>query len=87
MKKLLISAMIALSLFCGAVASKPMPEPQVRTMPGQYYACGEVVTEDGNAWGYTSEAIDHECLVYVVFNDAGTPDNIYDDEIIELIAR
>ena len=39
------------------------------TVPGWYYTRGEVITEDGNIWGYTAnnEFADEE----VVLDDAG----------------
>lgn len=57
---------------------------------GRYYAIGELATNDGNVWGYSTDTIsdkpsyDHE-PVYAVFSDNGTPDNIYDDEVIGLV--
>ena len=92
MKKLLISLLIALILFWCVIAPEPVVEPEMYLVPGHYYTIGEVITEDGNVWGYTQDIIsdvpsyDNES-VYVLMYDAGTPDNIYDDEIIGLIGR
>ena len=55
---------------------------------GHYYACGEVITEDGNLWGYDGGTSDYDNEpVNVLFDDMGTPDNIYDDEIVGLVGR
>ncbi len=87
MKKLLIIMLMTLCL-----AGCSSPEPEVYVAPGHYYTHGEIITEDGNIWGYSQDLIsnapsyDNES-VYVLFDDAGTPDNIYDDEVIDLVAR
>lgn len=61
---------------------------------GTYYITAEkydqVLTDDGNLWDYTQTIISgkpayHNEPVYVVFDDNGTPDNIYDDEILGLV--
>lgn len=53
---------------------------------GWYYTCGEVITEDGNIWGYDAPcSFEDEQPVSVVFDNVGTPDYIYDDEIVMLI--
>ena len=54
--------------------------PEIYVMPGVYYD-DEVITEDGNIWGYTQDDISENENVYVLFCDNGTKDNIYDDEI------
>lgn len=87
MKNLLIIALTSLCL-----AGCDSPEPVMYTVPGYYYSCGEVITEDGNVWGYSQDVIDDEPsydneTVYVLMYDAGTPDNIYDDEIVVLVGR
>ena len=89
MKKLLICALVALCLTgCTAVE----PESTMYIVSGHYYSVGEVVTEDGNVWGYSQDIIsdapsyDNE-PVNALFYDAGTPDYIYDDEIVGLVGR
>lgn len=58
--------------------------------PGRYYTSGEVITKDGNVWGYSQhiiserESYDNE-PVFALFDDNGTPENIYDDEIYGLV--
>ena len=93
----------ALTGCANASAPEVEPEPQVAEpaiesttyfTQGRYYfnadLLGEVVTEDGNVWGYTQDIISdepsyHNEPVFVCFNDNGTPDDIYDDEIIGLV--
>ena len=84
MKKLLFIMMIALGLV--------QTEPVMYITEGHYYTHGEVVTDDGNIWDYSQFIISDKLSydnepVYVIMSDAGTPDNIYDDEIVGLIAR
>lgn len=81
MKKLFIVALAALCL-CGCAE----PEHKIYTTSGHYYANGEVITEDGNIWGFQQSDIYKDGQpVEVIMNDAGTPDYIYDDEIMALI--
>lgn len=88
MKKII--ALIGISLLLAGCQAKPAPEHQSYTAPGRYYTSGEVITQDGNIWGYTQDIIsdkpsyDNE-PVFAIFDDNGTPDNIYDDEIYGLI--
>lgn len=83
MKKLLI---IALAALCLSGCTKP--KSALYVVSGHYCACGEVITDDGNIWGYSQDMpIGDNKPVYVVFSDAGTPDNIYDDKIVGLVGR
>lgn len=90
MKKLFITALVALCLTGCSVTTEP--EAVIRIVPGHYYTSGEVITEDGNIWGFSQDIIseapsyDNE-PVYALIDDAGTPDHIYDDEIIGLVGR
>ena len=94
MKKLLI-IMLACLCLCGCnVVDEPIEsaEPVTYIVAGNYYTSGDVITEDGNVWGYSqdiiSEAPSHDNQpVYVLMYDAGTPDNIYDDEVVGLVSR
>lgn len=54
----------------------------IRTMQG-YYCNGRLVTNDGNEWAYTDNITD-DASVIVVFNNNNTPDDIYDDIIIDI---
>lgn len=69
-------------------------EPTNYITAGRYYfnadLQGQVVTSDGNVWEYTQDIISeepsyHNEPVFVVFNDNGTPSNIYDDSILGLV--
>ena len=86
MRKLLIAALATLLLTgCSAPAED---ESTVYVVSGHYYTVGEVITEDGNIWGYISDApIYNDEPVYVLFDNAKTPDYIYDDAIIGLIGQ
>ena len=57
---------------------------------GRYYTCGEVITNDGNIWGYSQDIISEapsydDEPIFALFDDKGTPDNIYDDEILGVV--
>lgn len=87
MKKVLI-ALLALTCLTGC--SKTETEHTSRIVSARYYTCGEVITEDGNAWGYSQDIISEKESydnqpVFAVFDDNGTPDDIYDDEILGLV--
>ena len=95
MKKQVIALAIAMTALCICTISfaithkiKHVSEPQTYVTSGWYYTCGEVITEDGNIWGYQTNTINSDDQpVYVLMTDAGTAENIYDDEIVGLIAR
>ena len=90
MKAKLIIAPLALCLLAGCATTETKQESATYITQGRYYACGEVITQDGNAWGYSQDVIsERESYdkepVFVLFDDNGTPDNIYDDEIYGLV--
>ena len=100
MKKILTPVMsfIAILFLCVAVDSIVTAEEQQESVvyftSGRYYFTadlqGQVLTEDGNIWGYTQDIISdepsyHSEPVIACFDDMGTPNNIYDDEIISLV--
>lgn len=96
MKKLICASLATLCLGFGFFVSLqdslilPKTEPVMYIAAGWYYTCGEVVTENGNIWGYSQDIISEQPSydnepVLAVFYDAGTPDNIYDDEIVGLV--
>lgn len=70
--------------------SKPIVEKTVYFQSGRYYLNGNIITNDGNIWGYTQDIIseapayDNE-PVYVGLNDNGTPNIIEDDEVVGLV--
>ena len=78
MKKLALAVLLAL---CLTGCTKP---ESIYITHGYYYASGEVITDDGNIWGYTSDTIYHDCEVYVVFHTNDT-ESIYDDSIIDIV--
>ena len=88
MKKLLIIALAALCLSGCSPAVET--EGEMYIVPGHYYTSGEVITFDGNVWGYSQDIISDEPsydneLVLALIYDAKTPDYIYDDEIVSLV--
>jgi len=97
MKRKTIFAIIGLSLLftgCntkGNVVTEFYPvEHTTYITSGRYYTSGEVITEDGNVWGYSQDVIseresyDNE-PIFALFDDNGTPENIYDDEIYGVV--
>lgn len=61
-------------------------EPEIYIASGYYYAGGEIITEDGNIWSYTSEIFDDSFPVNVLFDNNGTK-NIYDDVIVGIVNK
>ena len=93
MKKLLIAVLATLCL-SGCAVDEPMvkSEPEMYIASGYYYTRGEIILDDGNVWGYSQDIISEEPSyddepVYALMYDAGTPDYIYDDEIVGLVGR
>lgn len=92
MKIKLAVALLALCCLAGCTQREREIEPEHTTYitAGRYYTCGEVITDDGNVWGYSQDIIsemesyDHE-PIFALFDDNGTPDYIYDDEIYGLV--
>lgn len=97
MKRAIVLLTIALCLTGCQQQSEPVPtetEPVVThtsyIVSGRYYTSGEVITSDGNIWGYSQDTIseresyDNE-PIFALFDDNGTPDNIYDDEIYGVV--
>lgn len=92
MLKKLIPA-IALSVLltgCGTTKSQPEVEHTRYTTPGRYYTLGICEDVNGNVWEYSTDTISkinvYDAMpVYICFDDAGTPDNIYDDEVLGLV--
>ncbi len=82
MKKIL--ALIGVAI-CLSGCQKQV-EPEMYIVSGHYYANGEVVTEDGNIWGYTSESFDDDFPANVLFDNNGT-ETIYDDVIVGIVNK
>lgn len=100
MKKAIAFSLALLALTgCGNKATKTIEtesavESVVYFQYGRYHINadlqGQVLTEDGNIWGYTQDVISdnpayHNEPVVAVFDDNGTPDDIYDDIILGLM--
>lgn len=89
-KRKIILSIIGLSLLFAGCSQKGNLEHTTRIVSARYYTCGEVITEDGNAWIYSQDIIseresyDNE-PVFALIDDNGTPDNIYDDEIYGVV--
>lgn len=95
MKKIIALLSIAMLLTGCQEQSEPCQETEpVVThtsyiVSGRYYTSGKVVTSDGNIWDYSQDIINEKDSydnepVFAAFDDNGTPDNIYDDEIYGL---
>lgn len=81
MKKLFI-AIITASLLVTACHAPKAPHHCYATS-GYYYLDGTIITADGNIWDFQTDAFTApETAVQVIFDDNGTPDNIYDDAIL-----
>jgi hypothetical protein len=94
MKWKLAIAVLALLCLVGCTPTETEIEHTTYIMSGRYYfnadIQGQVVTDDGNVWDYTQDIISeepsyHNEPVYALLDDNGTPDNIYDDEILGLV--
>lgn len=97
MKNLILKT-VALTLSVGAFLmttgcgnTEPAPAPaQTYTAYGRYYTDGIVITNDGNAWDYQTDAISDKTPtdampVWIGFSDNGTTDDITDDIILGLV--
>ena len=57
---------------------------------GRYYTVGVCEDVNGNVWEYSTDVISklstYDAMpVYICLDDAGTPDTIYDDEVLGLV--
>lgn len=57
---------------------------------GRYYADDICEDSSGNLWEYSATTVSNIEVydgmpVYICFDDAGTPSNIYDDEVLGLV--
>lgn len=97
MKRIIIAALfMSLLSGCGATAFKAV-EPKVEEVEhiyyfteARYYTNGEVITNDGNVWNYSTDIIsdkpsyDNEPIL-AGFDDNGTPNDIVDDIIVGVV--
>ena len=85
-----IALMGALSA-CGRPATPPPTVASERyTAYGHYYTEGTLITNDGNAWDYHTDAISDQTPVdampvWAGFDDNGTPADITDDIVLGLV--
>lgn len=82
---------IALSILLTGCSS-PQPEVEHNRYVKQGRYCTNDICEDadGNMWEYSVSTVSNTNVydsmpVYICFDDAGTPDNIYDDEVLGLV--
>ena len=91
--KIRLKAIVILCILCcltGCSQREIEPEHTTYITAGRYYACGEVITEDGNVWAYSQDIISemesyNNEPVFALIDDNGTPDHIYDDEVYGLV--
>ena len=79
--KLIATTMAVLCLSGCGVAE---PEHNRYVMQGRCYERNVWEDTTGNLWKYTTEVVSKQQVyigmpIYICFDDAGTPDNIYDD--------
>lgn len=89
MKKIIALAG-ALLLLSGCTQKPANVEHTTYITAGRYYTNGEVITNDGNIWEYDQDIISEQPSyddepIFALFDDNGTPDNIYDDEILGVV--
>lgn len=85
-----IIALMALATLLAGCQNQPELEHSSYIVSGRYYTSGQVITQDGNIWGYSQDIISEKASydsepVFAIFDDNGTPDNIYDDDIYGLV--
>lgn len=93
MKHKVTIALVGITMLISGCTQAPKATPAESTTyitAGRYYTDGTVVTEDGNVWDYTQDIISEKPSydnepIYALFDDAGTPENIYDDEVLGLV--
>lgn len=85
MKKTLI-AIITTALLASMTACAPNPAPHhTYAVSGHYHLNGTIITSDGNLWDFQTSAFTTDAThIQVIFDDNGTPDNIYDDVILNI---
>ena len=94
MKKKIAIALVGVTMLLSGCTKESQVIAEVHPVTyvtaGRYYTDGTVVTEDGNVWGYFQDIISEKESyddepIYALFDDNGTPDNIYDDEILGVV--
>lgn len=90
MKKKIILALVGATMLLSGCTKEPQTESTTYITAGRYYTSGEVITDNGNIWGYSQDIISEvqsydDEPIFALFDDKGTPDNIYDDEILGVV--
>lgn len=90
LRRTMLSAIALSVLLTGCGNAKPEVEHNRYVMQGRYYTDHICEDTNGNMWEYTTTTISNIDVydgmpVYICFDDAGTPDNIYDDEVLGLV--
>lgn len=85
-----IAAVMVILCLSGCSAVEPEVEHTRYALQGRYYVEGVCEDVNGNIWDYTTDTVSKlqpydGMPIYICFDDAGTPDNIYDDEIIGIV--
>ena len=58
MKNKIILALIGATMLLSGCTKEPQTvESTTYITAGRYYTCGEVITSDGNVWGYSQDII------------------------------
>ena len=90
MKKL-IAALLALVVVISILAMVFTPETPMTIQYGvknALYNNGEIIIPlDQNVWWFEDSTILDNTVVTVIFDDNGTPNNIYDDIILDVVAQ
>ena len=92
LKKIILALVGASLLLTGCNKNNTVMEVEHTTymVAGRYYTSGTVITEDGNMWVYSQDIISKKSSydnepIYALFDDMGTPENVYDDEILGVV--
>lgn len=94
MKNKIILALVGATMLLSGCTKEPQVIAEVESTTyitaGRYYTCGEIITSDGNVWDYSQDTISEapsydDEPIYALFDDNGTPNNIYDDEILGVV--
>lgn len=92
LRRTMLSA-IALSMLltgCSSNSTQPEVEHVRYSIQGTYYTVGVCEDINGNVWEYSTDTISKLAVydampVYICLDDAGTPNTIYDDEVLGLV--
>lgn len=90
LRKTMLSAIAMSVLLTGCSNAQPEVEHNRYVMQGRYYTSNICEDTNGNMWKYSTTTVSNTDVydsmpVYICFDDAGTPDDIYDDEVLGLV--